>query len=148
MAIKDLLTEDMKTAMREKKQDALAAIRMAKSAIKNAEIDAKHDFDDAEVIKIVMKEVKTLKESFEEFAKAGREEAAAKTKAQMDALVKYLPTQLSEEEIRNTVAELIGGLAEELRADKGQIMKVVMPALSGKADGKLINKAVSEYLQK
>ncbi len=148
MAIKDLLNEDMKTAMREKKQDALAAIRMAKSAIKNAEIDAKHDFDDAEVIKIVMKEVKTLKESFEEFAKAGREEAAAKTKAQMDALVKYLPTQLSEEEIRNTVAELIGGLAEELRADKGQIMKVVMPALSGKADGKLINKAVSEYLQK
>ena len=92
MAIKDLLNEDMKTAMREKKQDALAAIRMAKSAIKNAEIDAKHDFDDAEVIKIVMKEVKTLKESFEEFAKAGREEAAAKTKAQMDALVKYLPT--------------------------------------------------------
>ena len=148
MAIKDLLNEDMKTAMREKKQDALAAIRMAKSAIKNAEIDAKHDFDDAEVIKIVMKEVKTLKESFEEFAKAGREEAAAKTKAQMDALEKYLPTQLSEEEIRNTVAELIGGLAEELRADKGQIMKVVMPALSGKADGKLINKAVSEYLQK
>ena len=148
MAIKDLVNEDMKTAMREKKQDALAAIRMAKSAIKNAEIDAKHDFDDAEVIKIVMKEVKTLKESFEEFAKAGREEAAAKTKAQMDALAKYLPTQLSEEEIRNTVAELIGGLAEELRADKGQIMKVVMPALSGKADGKLINKAVSEYLQK
>lgn len=148
MAIKDLLTEDMKTAMREKKQDALAAIRMAKSAIKNAEIDAKHDFDDNEVIKVIMKEVKTLKESFEEFDKAGREEAAAKTKAQMEALEKYLPAQLSEEEIRKVVAELIGGMDEAHRSDKGQIMKVVMPVLSGKADGKLINKAVSEFLQK
>ncbi len=148
MAIKDLLTEDMKTAMREKKQDALAAIRMAKSAIKNAEIDAKHDFDDNEVIKVIMKEVKTLKESFEEFDKAGREEAAAKTKAQMEALEKYLPAQLSEEEIRKVVAELIGGMDEAHRSDKGQIMKVVIPALSGKADGKLINKAVSEFLQK
>lgn len=147
MSLKETLAVDMKTAMkaREEGKLALSVIRMVHSAIRNAEIDGKKELNDSEVLSILTKEVKMRKDSLEEFAKANRQDLVDQTQAELDVLFKYLPKQLSEEEVRSIIHDIVIGM--EGASTMGMVMAKVMPHLKGKADGKLINTIVKDELE-
>ncbi len=138
----------MKEAMKAKAEGktALSVIRMARAHIRQAEIDAGHaDFDDDQVVAILRKEMKQRRETLAEIENSGREDLIEETKAEMAVLQKYLPAELSEDEIRKVVQETVEALSSEQR-NLGSAMKAVMAKLKGKADGKVINRIVRETL--
>lgn len=139
----------MKEAMKAKADGkiALGVIRMARAHIRQAEIDAGHvEFDDAQVLSILQKEMKQRRETLEEIAGTDRQDLIDETKAEMAVLQKYLPAELSEEEIRKAVKESVEALAPEQR-NMGSAMKAAMARLKGRADGKVINRIVREILE-
>lgn len=146
MSLKDQLKEDMKAAMkaREEGKIALSVIRMVNSAIKNTEINDKVELDDNGVLAILAKEMKTRQDSLTEFEKAGREDLIAHVKEEMAVLQKYMPAQLTEEEIRDVVKNAIAECGDNV--NMGNVMKHVMPHIKGRADGKLVNTIVKELL--
>ncbi|MGE4588210.1 MAG: GatB/YqeY domain-containing protein [Acidaminococcaceae bacterium] len=149
MSIKDLLTEDMKQAMKDKESGKLrlSVIRMARANIKNIEIDEKRELNDDEVLAVLMKEVKMRQDSLEEFTKAGREELVEQAKQEIAILRKYLPEQLSDEELKALVEEAIAETGAAGPKDMGKVMAAVMPKTKGRADGKRINVMVRELLK-
>lgn len=148
MSLKETLKEDMKSAMkaREEGKLALSVIRMVQSAIRNAEIDGKKELEDSDVLGILAKEVKMRKDSLEEFAKAERKDLVDHTQAELEVLYKYLPKQLSEEEVRAIIHDIVMGM--EGTVTMGTVMSQVIPKLKGKADGKIINTVVKDELEK
>lgn len=148
MTLKEQLLADMKEAMKAKADGkiTLGVIRMARAHIRQAEIDAGHvEFDDAQVLSILQKEMKQRRETLEEIAGTDRQDLIDETKAEMAVLQKYLPAELSEEEIRKAVKESVEALAPEQR-NMGSAMKAAMARLKGRADGKVINRIVREIL--
>lgn len=148
MTLKEQLLADMKEAMKAKADGkiALGVIRMARAHIRQAEIDAGHvEFDDVQVLSILQKEMKQRRETLEEIAGTDRQDLIDETKAEMAVLQKYLPAELSEEEIRKAVKESVEALAPEQR-NMGSAMKAAMARLKGRADGKVINRIVREIL--
>ena len=117
MSLKDQLKTDMKEAMkaREAGKVALSVIRMVNSAIKNTEIDKKIELEDSDIIAILAKEMKIRQDSLAEFEKGHRDDLIAQVKAEMEVLAKYLPAQLSEEEIRHIVVEAISTLTAPIK---------------------------------
>jgi uncharacterized protein len=149
MSIKDLLNADMKQAMKDKEAGklALGVIRMARSNIRNIEIDDKKDLSDDEVITVLMKEVKMRQDSIEEFKKAGRTELVEQNEKEIAVLQKYLPQQLSEDELRTLVQEAVTECGAASQKDMGKVMPVVIGKTKGRADGKRINMLVRELLK-
>lgn len=148
LSIKEQLMADMKEAMKAKDDGKLAlnVIRMARAHIKQAEIDSGHaDFDDDQVLAILRKEMKQRKETLAEIENSGRDDLVAETKAEMSVLEKYLPPEMSEDDIRAVVKDVIQSLGAEQR-NMGSAMKAVMAKLKGQADGKVINQIVRELL--
>lgn len=148
MSIKEQLMADMKEAMKAKddRKLALNVIRMARAHIKQAEIDSGHaDFDDDQVLAILRKEMKQRKETLAEIENSGRDDLVAETKAEMSVLEKYLPPEMSEDDIRAVVKDVIQSLGAEQK-NMGSAMKAVMAKLKGQADGKVINQIVRELL--
>ena len=148
MALKEQLTEDMKTAMKAKEEGKLrlGVIRMVRSAVRQAEIDGKKELDDDGVAAVISKELKQRKDSLEEFKKGGRDDLVEKTNEEIQVLLSYLPEQLGEDEIRNLVKAAIEETGAASPKDMGKVMKVLMPKTKGKADGKLVNNIVKEML--
>lgn len=149
MSIKDLLTEDMKQAMKDKESGKLrlSVIRMARANIKNIEIDEKRELNDDEVLAVLVKEVKMRQDSLEEFAKAGRDELVEQAKQEIAILRKYLPEQLSDEELKALVEEAVAETGAAGPKDMGKVMAALMPKTRGRADGKRINTMVRELLK-
>ena len=147
MTIQETLQRDMKEAMKAKEDGklALSVIRMARAAIKNAEIDSSEPLAEEDVIGILAKEMKLRKDSLAEFEKSDRHDLITQTKAEIEVLSRYLPQHVSAEEVGNIVAETAFQLAHEER-NIGTLMKAVMPRLKGRADGKVVNQAVREWL--
>jgi len=148
MSLRDQIPEDLKTALREKRSLDLLVIRMLQAAIKNREIDNKGELSDEDIVQVVSSEIKKRRDAIEEFTKVSRKDAADAEQLEIDVLMNYMPQQLSEEELASKVQELVAGSGAAGLKDLGIAMKVVMPALKGKADGKLINKYVREQLEK
>ncbi|NNE91271.1 MAG: GatB/YqeY domain-containing protein [Verrucomicrobiales bacterium] len=143
------ITEDMKTAMREKNTVALGTIRMLKSSIKNAAIEkggANAELDDGEVIVVIRKEVKKRQDSIEQYESAGRDELAAKEKEEIEVLNQYLPQPLAEAEISKLVDEAIAEVGATSRKEMGQVMKMLNEKVAGRADGKTLSQAVMAKL--
>lgn len=139
------ITEDMKTAMRERNTVVLNTIRMLKSSIKNAAIEkggADAELDDAEVIAVIRKEVKKRQDSIEQYEAAGRDELAEQEKVEIGVLNGYLPQPLSDEEIARIVDEAIAEVGATSRKEMGQVMKLVQERTGGRADGKTLSQAV------
>lgn len=147
--LSEKLTDDMKTAMREKDKLSLNTIRMLKSAIKNAAIEkggADAELDDAEISNVIRKEVKKRQDSIEQYEKAGRAELAEGEQAEIEVLNKYLPTPLSEDEMIAAVEEAISEVGATSKKEMGQVMKILQEKTGGRADGKTLSKAVMQRL--
>lgn len=147
MSLKEQLTNDMKEAMKAHEKERLAVIRMVRGAVKQQEIDGKTELDDEGVIAVLSKEIKMRKDSLEEFQKGGREDLVAKTQAEIDFLMPYMPAQLSEEEVRGLVKAAVEQTGASTAKDMGKVMGALMPKVKGRADGKLVNAIVREFLR-
>lgn len=146
MNLKEKLTVDLKTAMKEKNKVKKDVITMIRSDIKQWEVDKRQDVSDEEVIQIISKQVKQRKDSIEDFEKSGREDLVEQNRKEIEILQTYLPKQLTEEEIRGIVKEAIEKVQPESKSDMGKIMGMVMPQVKGRGDGKLVNKILNEEL--
>lgn len=135
-------------AMKAKDADKVSTYRMLRSALKNAQIDKQvKELSDEQVVEIVGKEVKKLKDALADFEKAGRAELKEKTEAEVAILASFLPAQLSESEVLAAVAAKADALGLSGEAAYGRLMGEVMKDLKGKADGGTVGKAVKEFLQ-
>lgn len=134
-------------AMKAKDAAAVSALRMLRSALKNAAIDARGDLTDEQVVETTAREVKKLKDALADFEKAGREDLASKTRAEIALLSGFLPAQLSEDEIRAVVRERAAALGLSSEAAYGRLMGESMKALKGRADGGTVGRIVKETLQ-
>ena len=142
----EALRKDMVAAMKAKDKTTKDAVSALISAVKKAAIDegCREDIPEALVDRVILKELKTVKEQLETCPE-GRDDLRAEYQARYEVIEKYAPQQMSAEEIRSY---LEGKFAEVLATkNKGQIMKAVMGDLKGKADGKLINQVVAEICQ-
>ncbi len=146
MNLNEKLTADLKAAMKEKNKFKKDVIIMIRSDIKQWEVDKRQDVSDEDVIQIISKQVKQRKDSIEDFEKSGREDLVEQNRKEIEILHSYLPTQLTEEEIRGIVQEAIEKIQPESKSDMGKIMGMVMPQVKGRGDGKLVNKIVNEEL--
>ena len=148
MSLKERLVEDMKVAMKAKEEGKvrLSVIRMARAAIKNAEIEKQMEFNDAQVIEVLAKEVKQRRDAIVEFSKANRPDKVKALEEEISVLMEYLPQQLSEGEIRQLAQEIIAEVGAQGPKDLGKVMGKITPKTKGRADGKLVNQIVRELL--
>lgn len=136
------IEQQIKEALKAGNREVLDTLRFLFSAIKNAEIDWKREATDEDVVAVVQKQVKQHRESIEAFQKAGRPELAAKEESELNILVKYLPQQMSEDELRGIVTEIINGLSDDDKKNFGKAMGAVMARVKGKADGNTVGRIV------
>lgn len=140
--MKERLTNDLKTAMKEQNKELLSVLRMVKGAIQMEEIKVKHELTDDEIVAIIGKQIKTRKESIVEFEKGNRNDLIEKTKQEIDMLNVYMPKQLTEEEIKQEIEKVF----EELNPTSSEMGKIMqaLSSLKGKADMGLVSKLVKE----
>lgn len=143
----DRLTADMKDAMRSKDAVRLGAIRNARAAIKNAEIESRAPLDDAGVTKVLRSLVKQHRESIEQFTAGGRDDLVAKEQAEMAVIEAYLPAQMDEDAVAAVVAEVIAAEGASGPADLGRVMKATMTRLAGQADGGVVRTVAQRLLE-
>ena len=148
MSLKQQIDNDIKKAMLAKNKEELEALRAIKSLILLAETDkgATGEISSDTENKLLQKAVKQRKESAEIFQQQGRPELAEKENFQLDVISRYLPKQLSEDEIREALKNIIQQVGAKGPQDMGKVMGTASKALSGKADGKLISELVKKLL--
>jgi uncharacterized protein YqeY len=138
--LKTQLETDMRAALKAKDKVTLGTLRMIITAIRNEEVagKAKRELDDAEVVKVLVKQAKQRREAADAFRAGGREESAENELAEEAVIKRYLPTELSEAEVTQLVREAIdeGGFSGP--KDMGKVMKAIGPKTAGRADGKLV----------
>lgn len=146
-SIKERVSEDTKAGMKSGDKAKVAALRMLHSAVRKKEIDDRADLDDAGVIKVITTLVKQRQDSIEQFKAGGRQDLVDKEMAELALLQSYLPEQMSQDELVRIVESAIQESNAKTQKDMGAVMKVLMPKVAGKADGKLVNQLVRERLQ-
>ena len=145
MSIQDQLLEAMKVAMKAKDSLRLTTIRMARTALKNVEIDTRQELDEAAAIKVLSTLVKQRREAAEAYRET-RPELAEKEELEVVILQEFLPAQLSEAEIEALVAKAVAESGAGSMKDMGAVMKLVTPQTTGRADGKMVSNLVRKLL--
>jgi len=147
MTLKETFMEEMKNAMKEKDTMKKNVVTMVRSAIKQYEVDNRVELDDEGVLEIIIKEVKKRKDSLPEYEKSGRDDLIKNLTEEINYLSKYLPAQMSEEEVREVIKATITEVGASSIKDMGKVMGAVIAKTKGRADGKVINTIVKELLQ-
>ena len=146
--MKEELLKELKEAMKNKDEIRKNTITMLRSAILQVEKDNKKVLNDDEIIGIVAKEVKKRKDSISDYEKADRQDIIDDLKKEIEILSKYLPEQLTEEEIEKMVDIAISEVGATSARDMGKVMQYLRPKTNGKADGKVVSNIVKEKLSK
>ncbi len=148
MSLRKEIEEKFTAAMKARDAAKVSALRMLRAALKNAEIEKRvPESSDEEVVEVVGREVKKLKDALTDFAKAGRSDLIDQTEKEIGLLAGFLPAQLTEDEIRSVVRTKAEALGLSGEAAFGRLMGEAMKALKGKADGALVGKIVKEQLK-
>ena len=150
MAIREKIEADLKEAMKARDELRVSTLRLLKSAMDYALIDKK-ELSDADVVDIIAKQVKQRHDSIAGFEKGNRADLAAKEKKELEILSAYLPQQLPQQEIEQEVVKAIQEVGAALKAiptkaQMGQVMKLLMERLKGRADGKILSQIVTQKL--
>lgn len=154
MGLKQKIETDLRAAMKGKDMAAVSALRMVIAAVHNKEIEERGAgklkpgdvLDDAGVAKVLSMIAKQRQESIEMFKKGGRDDLVKKETAELGLISRYLPSQLSEAEVEKLVEEAIRDSFAAGPKDMGNVMKIVMPKIAGRADGKIVNEIVRRKL--
>jgi len=134
MALREQLTEDIKTAMKARETERLNALRLLSAAVKQREVDERITLDDAAMVSVIEKMIKQRKDSISQYEKAQRQDLADKEKYEISVIEAYMPKQLSQAEVEAVIAEVIAATGAKSAADMGKVMGAVKPRLAGKAD--------------
>ena len=146
MSLQEQISAALKDAMRARDEVKMATLRLVLTAIKNREKEARSLLEDQEVISVITTQIKQRREAIEQYRKAGREDLAQTEESELQILQGYMPEQVSEEEISNTLDEIIAEVGAASMKDMGKVMKAAMAKLAGKAEGGAINAMVKEKL--
>lgn len=144
--MRERILNDLVAAMKIQDKETLAVLRMVKGAMQLEEINIKKELNDDEMIQIINKQVKTRKESISEFEKGNRQDLIDQTNSEIAILNKYMPEQLSEEEILVIIDDAFSKVNPTGQSDMGKIMGIVSPLLKGKADLGFVNKLIKDKL--
>ena len=144
--MREQILNDLKTAMKNQDKDTLKVVRMVKGSMQLEEIKLKRELNDDEVISIIAKEIKTRKESINEFVKGNRNDLVEETNREIKVLEKYLPEQLSSEELNNIINETFDKIKPVGIQDMGKIMGSITPLVKGKADMGTVSSIIREKL--
>jgi len=146
MALKDRVTEDMKTAMRAGDKERLAAVRLLLAAIKQREVDERITLDDGQVLAVIEKMIKQRRESITQFESGGRSDLVAKENAEIGVLQGYLPAQLTPSEVDALIAEAIAATGAASVKDMGKVMGFVRPKAQGRTDMGALSARIKQKL--
>ncbi len=147
MDTKTQLNEAMKEAMRAKDKVAKRTLMMVRAAIQQAEKDRREELDETATLAILQKELKSRQETITEAKKAGRDDLVSDTKEEIVVLKKYLPEEMSAEDLHALAVEAVTEVGATTRRDMGKVMKIIKPRVAGRASGGDISKAVQALLQ-
>ncbi|MGB7606032.1 MAG: GatB/YqeY domain-containing protein [Lutisporaceae bacterium] len=147
MSLKEVLQQDLKTAMKEKDSIRKNTIIMVKASVLQIEKDKRIELDDEGVIEVIAKGVKQRKDSIPDFEKGNRQDIIENINKEIDILMDYLPQQLSDDEVSRIVSDTIFEVGAQSAKDMGKVMSALMPKVKGRADGKLVNILVKQQLQ-
>jgi len=166
MNLKDTINEDIKSAMKSGLNDEASALRFLNSVIKNKELEKRNrlskesaswrtlaeleklsELVDEEVINVILGEIKKRKESIAQYEKGGRKDLAEKETSELEILKKYVPEEMSEDELRGAIKRRLVEMGEISAKDFGRIMGSVMAEVKGRAEGKTVKKIIEEELK-
>jgi hypothetical protein len=146
MELKKKIDGEMLKAAKAKDSVGLSAIRMIKAALHNKEIDLKKELSDDDILQVLSSMVKQRKDSIEQFKNGGRQDLVEKEEKELLVIQGFMPEQMSEEEIAAQIEKAIEAVSAKSIRDMGKVMKVLMPLLTGKADGKVVSELVKSKL--
>ena len=146
MALTDDVVKDMTAAIKAQDKFNLSVLRMLKTALQNEKINLKHDLSDDEAITVIKRQVKQRKDSITEYAKYGKTEEVDKLNKEIECLSKYLPEELSEEQINKVLDEVFAELKPESIKEMGKVMKEATTRLGSAADMSLVSSLVKQRL--
>ncbi len=146
MGLKGQLERDLLEALRARDETRKTTLRLTLAAIKNAEISKRRQLDENELMAVISQQAKQRRESAAQFAKGGRDDLVSQEEEELQILMEYMPVQLSEDEIRSRAHQVIAEVGATGTAQMGEVMRVLMPELKGKADGQVVSTIVKEIL--
>jgi uncharacterized protein YqeY len=146
MGLYDDIVLDLTNAIKKQDKEKLAVLRGLKTAIKNKQVELRQEPNEDQIRWVISSEIKKRKEAIEKFTQGSRPDLAEKEEAEMEILFSYLPPQLSTEEIKEILTEVIEEISANSPKDLGRLMKSAMPRLTGRADGREVNRLARELL--
>lgn len=146
MDVRQDIASEMVKAAKTKDKEKLSALRMIKAALHNKEIDLKGDLKDEDVLQVLSSMVKQRRDSIEQFKNGGRMDLAEKEERELEIIHGFMPEQLSEEDIKKEIETAIAEADAVSIRDMGKVMKILIPKLTGKADGKAVSDLVKKTL--
>ena len=146
MSIKETLSQDLKLALKEKDTIRKNTVQSIRAAILQFEKDNLTELTDDGVLDVVAKELKKRKDVLPEYEKSGREDLITQLNREIEIVMGYLPSQLSEDELDEIVAKAIEETGASTMKDMGAVMAAVMPKVRGRADGRMINELAKKHL--
>jgi len=146
MTFKNKVDQEMILAAKATDRIRLSAVRMLKNGLHNREIDLKRELNEAEFFQLLSGMVKQRRDSIEQFEKGGRPDLVAKEEAELKVIREFMPAQMSEEELDAIIADAIRETGAAGVRDMGKVMKILMPKVTGKADGKTVGEKVKLIL--
>jgi uncharacterized protein YqeY len=146
MALRDDIQSAQTTAMKSRQTETLSTLRMLWSAIRNEEINLRQELTDEEVVGVVSRQIKQLRDSATDFANGGRNDLAEKANTEIKLLETYLPAQMSDDELESVTKKIIADMSATGAGDVGKVMGSVMKQVKGKADGNRVRNIVTRLL--
>lgn len=148
MALKDSLVAVMKAVMKEgRDKTKLSVLRLLKTAVQYEEIEKNRELNDEEILEVIAREIKQRQDAIPDYQRANREEAVKKLREEIEYLQTYLPQQMTEDEIRDLVLQVIQETGATGPGDIGKVMKSIIPRTKGRADGRRVNNMVRQILE-
>jgi uncharacterized protein YqeY len=146
MTYKQKIEQESVAAAKARDKIRLSAMRMMKTVLHNREIDMKRDLTEAEFLQALSSMVKQRRDSIEQFEKGGRMDLVEQEQAELKVIQEFMPQQMSEEDMAGVIEKAIQEVGAVSARDMGKVMKVLMPVISGKADGKMVSDQVKKRL--
>jgi uncharacterized protein YqeY len=153
MSLKQRIEDDLKTALKAGEKQRLGVLRMVKSKVQEKQVDlrgkkgAEAVLSDDDVMNVVSAYAKQRRDSIESYEQGGREDLAAAERAELEIVSAYLPQQMGEDEVAAIVDAAVAESGAKEPRDMGAVMKLVMPKVKGRADGKIVNRIVQSRLK-
>jgi uncharacterized protein YqeY len=146
MDINKKINEEMVAAAKSQDKIRLSAVRLIKASLHNKEINVMRPLKEDEVLQVLSSMIKQRKDSIEQFAKGGRQDLVEKEEAELKVIQEFMPAQMSDQEVDDVIKKTIEEAGAVSIKDMGKVMKILMPKLTGMADGKVVGEKVKAFL--